>query len=205
MGKKGNNGLGVAAVVAGGALLYNFFRQGQNTAATLTTARLANFRPVRLNGLNLECETQVLFTNTHPSRPAQLQSLGLTISSESGVIIGTVVNARPQTLVPHTTTAVTMLVTIELQHLLLQVVNLTALPALLRSFTGLGSALQWVARQAGLRNCVLAGTAQIDGLVLPVRQVVDLGFFAPAPPPAPPRTKAAPTAKNKALTKKVTA
>ena len=204
MGKKGNSGLGVAAVFAGGALLYNLFRQGQNTAATLTTARPANFRPVRLNGFNLECEMQVLFTNNHPSRPAQLQSLGLTVSSESGVIIGTVVNARPQTLVPHTTTAVPMLVTIELAPLLLQVVNLAALPALLRSFTGVGSALQWVARQAGLRNCVLDGTAQVDGLVLPVHHVADLGFFAPVPPPPKPG-KSAPTAKNRALTKKVVA
>ncbi len=106
MGKKGNSGFGLAAVFAGGALLYNFLRQGQNTAATLTTGRLANFRPLRLRGFNLECEIQALFSNTHPTRPTQLQSIGLTISSEAGVIIGTVHQPAPQTLPPNTTTAV---------------------------------------------------------------------------------------------------
>ena len=192
-------------LLLGGALLgYSFLRQGQNTAATLTTGRLANFRPLRLRGFNLECETQVLFTNTHPTRSTQLQSLGLTISSESGVIIGTVQQPVPQLLAPNTTTAVTLPVVIELTPLLLQAVNLLALPALLNSFHGTGSVLYWLAHQAGLRNCVLAGTVQLDGLILPVRRVVDLGVFAPVAAPAP-APKGKPAARGAAFTKSVTA
>ncbi len=92
---------------------------------------------------------------------------------------------------------------IELTPLLLQVVNLAALPALLRSFTGAGSALSWLAQQAGLRNCVLAGTAQVDGLILPVRRVVDLGLFAPAPSKT--ATKGKPVASGARFAKRVTA
>jgi hypothetical protein len=205
MGKRGNSNLGLVALIVGGALAYNFARQGQNTVATLITGRLANFRPLRLNGFNLECETQVLFTNTHPTRATQLQSLGLTISSASGVIIGTVHQPNPQTLGPNTTTAVKLPVSIELTPLLLQVIDLTALPALLRSFTGAGSALSWLAHQAGLRNCVLAGTAQVDGLIVPLRQVVDLGIFAPVATVTKLTKKSKPVARGTTFAKKVTA
>lgn len=191
-------------LLLGGALVgYSLLRQGQNTAATLTTGRVASFQPVRLRGTNLECLAVMRFDNTHPSRPANLQRLGVNVQSEDGVVFATAyLPAGQQPLPASATTNVQLPVVVELMPLVLQVINLAEVPALLRSFTSVGEIMTWLTTKAGLRNCVIEGQAQVDGVVLPLRQVVNLGLFAPAPKkPAP----ATPASRGKAITKKTVA
>lgn len=192
-------------LLLGGALLgYSVLRQGQNTAATLTTGRMAGFQPKKLRGTYLDCEATVRFTNTHPTRPTNLQRLSLNVQSAQGVIFATAhLPAGQAPLAPGTTTDVRLPVTVELMPLLLQVVNLTNIPTLLKSFTSVGSVITWLTTKAGLRDVVLEGQALIDGLVVPLPvQTVNLGLFAPVSKTAP---KATATSRRRALTNQVTA
>lgn len=192
-------------VAAGAAALlgYSFLRQGQNTAATLTTARLVNFRVVRLRGFNLECEAQLAFFNSHPSRTVRVQSLGLAVWSERGAQIGTVRTPTGVELAANNTTAVPIEVSINLMDIA-AMIDYSAAVSVLTSLTSVGKVLAWLTRQAGFRNCVFRGTAQLDGLVLPLNFTKDLGVFAPTPAkPVAPRPTV--QSRGRALTQSVTA